>query len=75
MSSEVKSILDELIRINFGDDAAISKLIGNEGNSDLTEHQSATLEEVHSCLQATLKTLKVARAAFGNDDVKPVAIA
>jgi hypothetical protein len=69
MSSEVKTILDELIRINFGDDALIEKLIGKEGGEEMTEHQSAALEEVQSCLQATLKTLKVARAAFWRSDM------
>ncbi len=64
MSVNVKSLLDELIGINFDDDATLGRIIGQTDGGELTEYQAATLEEVRSCLQATLKTLRVAKVAF-----------
>ena len=64
MFEDARTLLDRLIAINFSDDANIGSLISREDWRELTEDQSATLEEVRSCLQATLKTLQVARAAF-----------
>ena len=62
LRSEVDS--QRLIGINIDDDALIGSLIGQEDGIEMTEHQSATVETVRSCLQATPKTPKVVWEAF-----------